>query len=51
MLMELDLTPGGGDRFYTAQPGFALHVVEEGQLNSHLCCVPSCSRHSGPHHF
>lgn len=51
MLMELDLTPAGGNRFYTAQPGFALHTAEDGQVNSHLCCVPFCDHHSGPHNF
>lgn len=51
MLMELDFTPGGGDRFYTAQPGFALHAIEDGQLSSHLCCVPACDHHGGPYSF
>lgn len=34
MLMELDLSLSGGDRFYTAQCGFILHVVEDGEANN-----------------
>ena len=51
MLMALDLTPNGGGRFYTAQPGFSLHTVDAGQLSSHLGCVPFCDRHGGPYSF
>ena len=28
-------------RFYTQQSGFALHVVEDGQVTTHFGCVPS----------
>ena len=36
-------------RFYTGQSGFALHTVENGQVTSLLCSVPS--EESGPYRF
>lgn len=37
-------------RFYTGRSGFALHIVEAGQVTSHLCSVPS-TESGGPYHF
>lgn len=47
MLMELRLDVV---RFFTEQSGFALHLVEDGVVTTHLCAVPApCS--GGPYRF
>ncbi|MDR2350139.1 MAG: metallophosphoesterase [Deltaproteobacteria bacterium] len=38
--MELELFPSGGDRFRPGAPGYALHHLENGVLNTHFGTVP-----------
>lgn len=57
MQMEIDLRPGGeaprpgGDAFFTAEPAFALHLIENGQVVTHFCTVPTGDRREGPYYF
>jgi 3',5'-cyclic AMP phosphodiesterase CpdA len=37
-------------RFYTQQAGFALHLVEDGAVTTHLCAVPG-TESGGPYRF
>ena len=48
MLMNLRLDEV---RFYTEQSGFALHIVEDGTVTTHLCAVPGAERAEGPYPF
>lgn len=48
MLMNLRLDEV---RFYTEQSGFALHIVEDGTVTTHLCAVPAVERAGGPYPF
>jgi 3',5'-cyclic AMP phosphodiesterase CpdA len=51
MVMELDLKPGGGDRFFDGDPGYMLHHFKDGALNSHTRTIPIGASWSGPHDF
>ena len=48
MLMELRLE---SVRFYEGNVGFALHLVEDGVVTTHLCAAPSPRAATGPHDF
>lgn len=48
MLMKLRLDEV---RFYTEQAGFALHIVENETVTTHLCTVPAAERSGGPYPF
>lgn len=51
MAMEFDLTPQGGDMFYTSEPQFMLHVVEGAQVITHFATVPTGEIRKGPYTF
>lgn len=51
MDMELDLSPTGGDMFYTAEPQFMLHCVKDQQVISHFATVPTGESRKGPYTF
>jgi len=51
MVMELDLKPGGGDRFFLTDPGYLLHHYCDGRVNTHTCIIPTDIAYSGPHPF
>lgn len=48
MLMELRLE---SVRFYEGNAGFALHLVHDGAVTTHLCAVPARRDATGPHNF
>jgi len=48
MLMELRLEKV---RFYTEESGFAMHIVEDGVVTTHLCAVPAEAVPGGPYRF
>ena len=48
MLMELRLEKV---RFYTEESGFALHIVEDNVVTTHLCAVPAEAVPGGPYRF
>lgn len=51
MMIELDLTPKGGNRFFLSDPGYAIHHLFENQINTHFCIIPTDASYSGPHEF
>ena len=51
MAMEFDLTPQGGDMFYTSEPQFALYTVEGSQVITHFVTVPTREIRKGPYTF
>lgn len=48
MMMELRLEKV---RFYTEESGFALHIVEDHVVTTHLCAVPAEAVPGGPYRF
>ena len=51
MAMEFDLTPQGGNMFYTSEPQFALHAVKGTQVITHFVTVPTRELREGPYPF
>ena len=57
MEMELDFRTGtpaprpGGDAYFTAEPMFALHRVEENRIVTLFARVPSGQPRTGPFYF
>lgn len=51
MAMEFDLTPHGGNMFYTSEPQFVLHAVEGSQVITHFVTVPTGEVRKGPYTF
>lgn len=51
MEMELDLSPTGGDMFYTSEPQFMLHCVKGQQVISHFASVPTGESRKGSYTF
>lgn len=51
MEMEFDLSPQGGDMFYTSEPQFALHTIKGQQVISHFTEVPTGETRKGPYTF
>jgi 3',5'-cyclic AMP phosphodiesterase CpdA len=51
MHIKLDLSPQGGDVFSLGAPGYLLHHVYGGSINTHFCRVPGAFPHGGPYSF
>ncbi len=51
MDIELDLSPEGGDAFTLGAPGYLVHHLHAGQVNTHFCRVPGDFPHAGPYFF
>ncbi len=51
MLIELDFSPEGGDRFYLSDPTFLIHRIENGEMTSYVDIIPTNATYSGPHKF
>ncbi len=51
MLIELDLSPKGGDTFYLSDPGYLLHDYCAGLVNTHVCTIPTQADYAGPFPF
>lgn len=51
MEIELDLSPKGGDAFILGAPGYLLHHLHAGEINTHFCRVPGVFPQSGPYSF
>lgn len=51
MLIDLNLTPEGGDDFYLADPFFATHDLTEDGINTHFSIIPTGASYKGPYPF
>ena len=51
MLMELDFTEEGGDRFFLNDPGYNLYHLYHNTINTHACIIPTDIKHEGPYPF
>lgn len=46
-----NFSPTGGDAFTDGTPGYLIHHLYEGQVNTHVCYVPGTFEYRGPFSF
>lgn len=51
MLMELDLSEPGGDRFFLGDPGYIEYHLFNNTINTHFCVIPTRASYDGPFPF
>lgn len=51
MLMELDFTEAGGDRFWLGDPRYTIYHLYHNQINTHSCTIPTHATYEGPFPF
>lgn len=51
MLMELDLTEPGGDRFFLGDPFYTEYHLFNNSINTHFCVIPTHATYEGPFPF
>ena len=51
MLIDLKLTPEGGDDFFLADPFYAVHHLTEDGINTHFSVIPTGASYDGPYPF
>ena len=51
MLMELDFTEAGGDRFWLGAPMYNLYHFYHNQINTHFVTIPTHATYAGPYPF
>ena len=51
MLMEIDFTEAGGDRFWLADPQYTIHHFYHNQINTYNCIIPTHASYDGPFPF
>lgn len=51
MLMELDLSEPGGDRFFLGDPGYTEYHLYKNTINTHSCIIPTGASYDGPFPF
>jgi 3',5'-cyclic AMP phosphodiesterase CpdA len=49
--MHLDITPTGGGNFNLGAPGYAIHHIKNGTVNTHFGQVPGKFEFTGPYSF
>lgn len=51
MLMELDFSEPGGDRFWLGDPAYTMYHFYHNQINTHSCIIPTHASYDGPFPF
>ena len=51
MLMELDFTEPGGDRYWLGDPGYVQYHLYKNRINTHYCTIPTHATYEGPFPF
>lgn len=51
MLMELDFSEPGGDRFFLGDPGYVEYHLFNNTINTHFCVIPTGASYDGPFPF